>query len=200
MSLSICACFDFPWPCLWPCLRPCRNLLEGWFRDWSIKDWTKSLSTRRDTNLRSESLALSTLSPPKSKLSISWELSNKFVKIPLGDAVCRMLRITRVRRMCVLIFVCLGQKPQSECVKYYPFQANLSLNECQSQSGPDLRRGFTAAQLHDNMKIKKGSDPKSIISDAESYIIQDLLSSVLLHLNTLFGVFCNCRYLIAILA
>ena len=114
MSLSICACFAFAWPCLWPCLRPCRNLLEGWFRDWSIKDWTNSLSTRRDTNLRSESLALSTLSPPKSKLSISWELSNKLVKIPLGDAICRVQRITRVRIMCVLIFVCLGQKPQSE--------------------------------------------------------------------------------------
>ena len=90
--------------------------------------------------------------------------------------------------------VCVFRAKATVRVKYYPFQANLSLSECQSQSGPDLRRGFTAVQLHDNMKIKKGSDQKSIIgiSDDESYIIQDFLSKVLLRLNTLFGVFCNC--------
>ena len=144
MSLSICACFVFPWPRLWPCLRLCLNFLEGWFRDWSIKDWTKSLSTRRDTNLRSESLAVSTLSSPKSKLSNSWELSNKFVKIPLGDAICRVQKITRVGRMCVHIFVCLGQKPQSEWVRHYPFQAiyrwaNVRVNPVQTWGGDSPR-------------------------------------------------------------
>ena len=162
MSLSISACFVLKWPCLrWPCLLPCRNFLEGWFLDWSIRDWTKSLSTRSDTNLRSESLALTTLSSPKSKLSISWESSNKFVNIPLGDAICRVHAMTKVnKRTYVFIFVCLGQKPQSKWAAAQ-FQANLSLSECQNQSRPDLIRGFTAQLrilpkvrwLHDFLKI-----------------------------------------------
>ena len=154
MSLSISACFVLKWPCLWwLCLFPWRNFLEGWFLDWSIKDWIKSLSTRSDTNLRSVSLALSTLSSTKLKVSISRVSSNKFGNIPLGDAICRVDAMTKVnKRTYVLIFVCLGQKPQSKWGAAQ-FQANLSLSECQNQSRPDLIRGFTARISYSKLRL-----------------------------------------------